>query len=149
MCIYDDDSYDSHDDDDSYSSISSSIHPFIYRLIIDMKINISINTLCYSLPGKHCYNHAAVKIMPSSFQNLFIHLSIIIIIATTIIITSSPSIHLSIIHPSIHHYQMSSIHQYFNHVHSLSFDDTSNYCMSTCCVSSGSCSRIYSTYYGW
>ena len=105
----------SHDDDDShddsYSSISSPIYPSIYRLIMDIKINISIDTLCYGLPGKHCYNHAAAEIMSSSIQHLFIICSAS---------QSSPSIHRA----SIHHHQMSSIHQY---VHSLSFDDTLNY----------------------
>ena len=66
----------SHDDDDShddsYSSISSPIYPSIYRLIMDIKISISIDTLCYGLPGKHCYNHAAAEIMSSSIQHLFI-----------------------------------------------------------------------------
>ena len=65
----------SHDDDDShddsYSSISSPIYPSIYRLIMDIKISISIDPLCYG-PGKQCYNHAAAEIMSSSIQHLFI-----------------------------------------------------------------------------
>ena len=90
-------------DDDSYSMISLSIHPLICSLIIDMKINISIDTLCYSLPGKKCYNHSAVKIISSSIHHHYHSWSILpsiitIIIVNSIIITSS-SIH----HPSIHH----------------------------------------------
>ena len=135
MCIYDDDSYDSYDDDDSYDTLS--IHPLICSLIMDMKINISIDTLCYSL--RCCHYHAIIyskSIHPSIHHHHHCHDH------HHFIITIYPSIYSPSpdeFHPSI---------RYFDHVYSLSFDDTSNYCMSTCCVSSGSCSRIYSTYYG-
>jgi hypothetical protein len=112
MCIYDDDSYDSYDDDDSYDTLS--IHPLIYMLIMDMKINISIDTLCYSL--RCCHYHAIIyskSIHPSihhHHHHCHDHHHYII------------TIYLSIIHPSIHHHQMSSIH-----VYSLSFYDAPNY----------------------
>ncbi len=63
-----------------------------------MKINISIDTLCYGLHGnfKHCYNHAAVKIMSSSIQHLF----------TTLLPSFNhlfSTIHHFTIYPSFHH----------------------------------------------
>ena len=125
----------SHDDDDShddsYSSISSPIYPSIYRLIMDIKINISIDTLCYGLPGKHA-THAPVRIMSSSIYHPFINIVNSIIINTSSYHHHHHHHHLSLYSPSPPPPPSPSspsdeFHQYFEHVYSLGFDDAPDY----------------------